>query len=134
MNFLYALNIKTSPGLLKGNYMPQPTLQEIFEEVKTYIGRSIQVFRIAKRRTREELGQSLKSEGIRLDIESIEEDQANISFVQLKKICMVLNLKIKVVLKCAKNIMENDGRPESELREELLEEINYEIWRRQQEG
>lgn len=115
--------------------MPQPTLQEIFKEVKTYIGRAIQVCRVAKGKTKEELWQILKDRfGTELDIEAIEKEEAEISFLPFQQICIILGYSVETALGCAKNIMENDGRPDSELREEILGEIKYELWRRQQEG
>ena len=115
--------------------MDSQNLEEIFKELTAYVGESIHAIEFLCHTNRLAVCQKFKDQfNEEIDLKSIEKGLIPVSFDQLQKICIVLNRSVEFVLSFAKVMMENDGRPDSDLRAEMLEDITYELWKRQQGG
>jgi len=122
-------------------------LERIFNQYKDHIGSALTVIMVGERINWKKLVRKLTSQfnwssadvhAIR-DLNNemavknpvtgiIEERNVNISFEQLKHICIALGSSLESVLKCAALLEESSSRPEREILLDLKKEIEYQLW------
>ena len=112
--------------------MAQQNLEEVFQELKEYAGRTIRILRVLRGLTKKELSLKLRNLGwnnanAKL-IRAIEFGKKEISFQKLPLICEATGKSIVEFLRVMKDLHDKDGESGLELLKETREEIEYNIW------
>lgn len=112
--------------------MTKQQQKEIFEELKDYIGSALRVARVRSRLTQKELAEKLGiNEGV---IDDIEQKRKSASLDQLQVFCKAIEVEVALILKMAKFLEEQSGRPEREILQDTVDECKYRLWEKNQRG
>ena len=118
-------------------FMETQELKRIFRELREFIPPALHVARVAKKLTKEEFCAKLKSTPCDyIDIEflsSLEKEYAIVSFEEFEIFCKTLDFSVPKILNVAKGLYKRSGRSEVENAQEVVTEIEYWIWKHEQD-
>lgn len=114
-------------------------LVEIFNGLDArFIGRCLYLIRFGRHKDKKELADLLTKqfawESADELLDNIESGKFPVTFAKAEQICIALNQTLEKVSNMSIFLRDNELKPEKEVLEDLKDELEYRIWKRQQEG
>ncbi len=118
--------------------MDNQGLKNAFDQLTNYIGQVVQVMRVSSGNKRhalallliEQFGWHINDRQIR----DIEMSRRRLSFAEFEKICQATDFTVEGALKAAVLLRQKESEPKAEVLKETLDELDFQTWKRRQNG